>query len=110
MEQPAALGGCESRHVERDDPQPPRPVARQARQTIYSCVSGDKKFDEQDVNHILAYKRQTLGSDGLLEYVESPVSISEVGGLEQLKVWLNQRQDAVAMRPSSSESIRLEVC
>ncbi|CAN5627531.1 AAA family ATPase [soil metagenome] len=69
---------------------------RQARQTIYSCVCGDKKFDEQDVNHILAYKRQTLGGDGLLEYVEAPVSLADVGGLQQLKAWLKQRQDALS--------------
>jgi SpoVK/Ycf46/Vps4 family AAA+-type ATPase len=69
---------------------------RQARQTIYSCVCGDKRFDEHDVNHILAIKRRTLGADGLLEYVESPVSINEVGGLDNLKGWLKQRQDALS--------------
>jgi hypothetical protein len=34
---------------------------RQARQTIFSCVCGDRRFDEADANHILAYKRPHAG-------------------------------------------------
>src|SRR3954466_9333403 len=65
---------------------------RQARQIILETVAGDNRLDLSDVNHILAQKRKMLQSSGLLEYIESPVDLSEIGGLARLKLWLNQRQ------------------
>jgi AAA+ superfamily predicted ATPase len=65
---------------------------RQARQIILETVSEDNRLDLSDVNHILAQKRRVLQSSGLLEYVESPVDLSEIGGLARLKTWLEQRQ------------------
>jgi AAA+ superfamily predicted ATPase len=67
---------------------------RQARQIILDVVGEDNCLDVADVNHILASKRKMLRGSGLLEYVEAPVNLSEIGGLEKLKVWLNQRQAA----------------
>jgi ATP-dependent 26S proteasome regulatory subunit len=69
---------------------------RQARQVIRSCACDDRRFDASDVNSILAHKRHALGSDGLLEYVQSPVTLDEVGGLSRLKQWLQRRQDALS--------------
>jgi SpoVK/Ycf46/Vps4 family AAA+-type ATPase len=69
---------------------------RQARQIIIDAASHDRKFNAEDINHILALKRRALGSTGLLEYVESPVSLDQVGGLVKLKAWLEQRQCALS--------------
>jgi ATP-dependent 26S proteasome regulatory subunit len=68
---------------------------RQARQVITSAVCDDRRFDASDVAHMLARKREALGGDGMLEYVESPVSLDEVGGLARLKRWLLQRNEAL---------------
>jgi SpoVK/Ycf46/Vps4 family AAA+-type ATPase len=65
---------------------------RQARQIILETVSEDNRLDLSDVNHILAQKRRMLQASGLLEYIESPVDLSEIGGLTRLKTWLSQRQ------------------
>ncbi|HEY7115151.1 MAG TPA: AAA family ATPase [Tepidisphaeraceae bacterium] len=65
---------------------------RQARQIILETISEDNRLDLGDVNHILATKRKMLQASGLLEYVESPVDLSEIGGLAHLKAWLAQRQ------------------
>lgn len=59
---------------------------------VRDCVAEDHRFDESDLNHILAAKRQSLSTAGLLEYVETPVSLEEIGGLRRLKSWLAQRQ------------------
>jgi SpoVK/Ycf46/Vps4 family AAA+-type ATPase len=67
---------------------------RQARQIILESVSEDNRLDLSDVNHILAQKRKVLQASGLLEYVESPVDLAEIGGLSRLKTWLGQRQKA----------------
>jgi ATP-dependent 26S proteasome regulatory subunit len=69
---------------------------RQAMQVITSCVCDDRRLDAGDMNRMLAHKRQALGSDGLLEYVETPVSLDEVGGLTKLKQWLKRRTDALS--------------
>jgi MoxR-like ATPase len=68
---------------------------RQIERIIIDCVADDRKFDEEDINHVLAGKRRTLGGGGLLEYVETPVDASEIGGLRRLKDWLKQREGAL---------------
>jgi len=83
---------------------------RQARQIILETVSEDNRIDLSDVNHILAQKRRMLQASGLLEYVESPVDISEIGGLARLKTWLSQRQcgfskEAVAFGLSAPKGV-----
>jgi len=67
---------------------------RQARQLIYDAVSVDKKFNDKDVNKIIAGKRMMIRSDGLLEYVEAPLDMDEIGGMTNLKRWLTLRQNA----------------
>jgi SpoVK/Ycf46/Vps4 family AAA+-type ATPase len=69
---------------------------RQARQIIIDTVCDDCRFDENDIPVILAQKRKALSGLGLLEYVESPTTLEEVGGLEKLKAWLCQRQNALS--------------
>lgn len=69
---------------------------RQVSQIIRDVVSQDHEFKIEDLDEILARKRQMLQSGGLLEYVQSPVSMDSVGGLDRLKGWLMSRKDAVA--------------
>jgi SpoVK/Ycf46/Vps4 family AAA+-type ATPase len=69
---------------------------RQARQIVIDTVCDDCRFDESDIPLILAEKRKALSGAGLLEYVESPTTLDEVGGLEKLKGWLGQRQNALS--------------
>jgi SpoVK/Ycf46/Vps4 family AAA+-type ATPase len=69
---------------------------RQARQVIIDSVALDRRFDAGDINQILALKRQALGTVGLLDFVEAPTSIDEIGGLRRMKQWLASRQDALS--------------
>ena len=68
----------------------------QAEQIIIDAVSTDRVFDARDINSILAQKRQRLQEDGLLSYIETPVDLSEIGGLHNLKRWLKLRQEALS--------------
>jgi SpoVK/Ycf46/Vps4 family AAA+-type ATPase len=45
-----------------------------------------------DLNAVLARKRQLVSDGGALEYVESPATIDDVGGLVHLKSWLAARE------------------
>jgi ATP-dependent 26S proteasome regulatory subunit len=66
---------------------------RQAERIIADTVTIDRRFDEHDINAVLAAKRQALHKAGLLEYVETPVSLEQIGGLRRLKQWLALRQN-----------------
>lgn len=69
---------------------------RQAEQVIMDVVCSDRTFDESDLAHILAQKRVLLSGGGLLEFVEAPVSMDEIGGIRRLKQWLAAREGALS--------------
>ena len=68
---------------------------RQAERIIIECVAEDHRFDAEDINTVLAAKRRALQGTGLLEFIQTPVSLEEIGGLKRLKRWLARRQQAV---------------
>ncbi len=70
----------------------------QARQAILEVVSADKKLDGSDIAGVLKAKRRSLGGSGLLEFVESPADMNEIGGLSQLKRWLKERDQSLSER------------
>lgn len=65
---------------------------RHAEQIVHDVVSADRRLDADDVNHVLASKRRLMSHEGMLEYVESPTNLDDVGGLENLKEWLRHRE------------------
>ncbi|MCC6359858.1 MAG: AAA family ATPase [Phycisphaerales bacterium] len=68
---------------------------RQAEQVIRDLVVADRRFDDEDINRALAAKRRAITGESLLEYVETPVDLCQIGGLERLKRWLSTRQGAL---------------
>ena len=68
---------------------------RQIGQIIEETVAEDRRFDDSDLHLVLTRKRQTVQHGGLLEFVETPVDLSEIGGLARLKQWLAQRETAL---------------
>ncbi|MFN0135913.1 MAG: AAA family ATPase [Phycisphaerae bacterium] len=74
-------------------------TARQARRIIEDVVAEDRRFDESDINAVLAAKRRMLSGTGLLEYVESPTTLEQIGGLSRLKSWLAKRAEQPGRPP-----------
>jgi hypothetical protein len=68
---------------------------RQARQIVLDVISEDGEFTPEDLNHAMARKREILHREGLLEYVESPVSMAGIAGMSRLKAWLGHRKNAM---------------
>jgi len=68
---------------------------RQVEQLILETVVDDRRFDSTDINTILARKRELVQSGGLLQYVQAPVALHEIGGLRRLKAWLERRRFAL---------------
>lgn len=67
---------------------------RQAARIISDAVAADQRFGDEDINVIIANKRRMIQQSDLLEYVQTPLDLSEIGGMKHLKQWLNQRKDA----------------
>lgn len=66
---------------------------RQAERIIIDTVADDRRFDDNDINLVISSKRQMIQRGGLLEYIKTPLDLSEIGGMNKLKKWLNQRKD-----------------
>lgn len=69
---------------------------RQAQRIITDCVAEDRRLDAKDINTVLAQKRLALSGMGLLQFVETPVTLDEIGGLANLKRWLANRENALS--------------
>jgi SpoVK/Ycf46/Vps4 family AAA+-type ATPase len=54
----------------------------------------DGKIDPQDVAVILEEKQQIIKKSQILEFVESNLKMEDVGGLENLKRWLQKRNNS----------------
>jgi SpoVK/Ycf46/Vps4 family AAA+-type ATPase len=56
------------------------------------------KLTEEEVDIVLSEKQQLIRRNGILEYIEDEEDLDAVGGLEELKHWLQQRSNAFSQR------------
>jgi hypothetical protein len=66
---------------------------RQAVRIISDAVGADQRFSDDDINIVIANKRRMIQQGGLLEYIQTPLDLSEIGGMSRLKKWLTDRRD-----------------
>lgn len=52
------------------------------------------QLTENEVEIVLSEKKQLIRRNGILDYMEEDETINSVGGLEELKHWLQQRSEA----------------
>lgn len=70
---------------------------RQIARLVAEAAGEDGLFDDADLERVIRAKRNALGGlGGVLEFVESPVSMDAIGGLGRLKAWLAERSLADA--------------
>jgi SpoVK/Ycf46/Vps4 family AAA+-type ATPase len=67
---------------------------RQAQIVISEAITRNQKLCDADINAVIASKRRMLQRTGLLEYIKTPLTLDEIGGMRRLKEWLKQRKDA----------------
>lgn len=75
---------------------------RQAEQLISEAILNDLKLSIDDLPMILEGKRRLVQSEGVLEHVQTPETLNEVGGMSRLKEWLRRREDA--LRPDARDA------
>jgi ATP-dependent 26S proteasome regulatory subunit len=67
---------------------------QEAENAFAKAIAHDRKIDAQDIQMVLAEKRQIIRKSGLLEYCPADDDLGAVGGLDNLKAWLRQRSAA----------------
>lgn len=67
---------------------------QEAENAFALAMVNDGKLDISDLPVILSEKMQVIRKTGMLEYVQSDYSISDIGGLDNLKKWLLKRNNS----------------
>ncbi len=65
---------------------------RQIRQLVAETVADDHALTDDDLLRVQRGKRLMLQEAGVLEFVDAPTSMDEIGGLSRLKQWLKARE------------------
>ena len=71
---------------------------QEAENAFALAMVNDGKLAPDDINVILQEKMQVIRKTGMLEYVQSDMSIEDIGGLENLKKWLLKRNNSWSER------------
>jgi SpoVK/Ycf46/Vps4 family AAA+-type ATPase len=66
----------------------------EAENALAKVVVTNARLDPQDIPLLLAEKEQIIRKSGILEFYSTPERFGSIGGLENLKLWLRQRQRA----------------
>ena len=67
---------------------------QEAENAFALAMVNDGKVDISDLDIILSEKMQVIKKTGILEFINTDIKISDVGGLENLKNWLNKRNNS----------------
>jgi hypothetical protein len=66
----------------------------EAENAFAKAIANDGVLDKDDIRLVLDEKRQVIRKSGLLEFVSVEQDLGHVGGLDELKGWLNGRTGA----------------
>lgn len=66
-------------------------TARQAQQVVLDAIADDRELSISDLDEMIRAKRRLLQVEGLLEFVDAPTALEDIGGLNALKLWLARR-------------------
>jgi SpoVK/Ycf46/Vps4 family AAA+-type ATPase len=69
----------------------------EAENAFAKAVALDGKLDAHEVKVVLEEKRQVVRKSGLLEYHPAEEALDTVGGLDNLKAWLERRKNAFGL-------------
>lgn len=67
---------------------------QEAENAIAKAIISDNGLSQDDVSTIIEEKSQAIKRSGILEYIHSDISLDMIGGLENLKHWLDKRKNS----------------
>ena len=67
---------------------------QEAENAFALAMVNDGSIDGKDLTVILSEKMQVIKKTGILEFINTDIKVTDVGGLENLKNWLNKRNNS----------------
>jgi ATP-dependent 26S proteasome regulatory subunit len=67
---------------------------KEAENAFAYAMVHDGRLCLDDINIVMEEKYQVIRKSDLLEFIHTDIKMSEVGGLDNLKIWLSKRQNA----------------
>lgn len=67
---------------------------QEAENAFALAMVNDGRIDGKDLTVILSEKMQVIKKTGILEFINTDIKVADVGGLENLKNWLNKRNNS----------------
>lgn len=64
---------------------------QRVRQVLAKAIASDGVLDDSDISLVLEEKKQKIRQTEVLEFYPAAESMNDIGGLDNLKVWLNLR-------------------
>jgi ATP-dependent 26S proteasome regulatory subunit len=61
---------------------------------LATALAAKDQINESDIDGILEGKQQAIRQTGILEFINYQESLKDLGGLENLKLWIKMRQNA----------------
>jgi SpoVK/Ycf46/Vps4 family AAA+-type ATPase len=77
----------------------------EARYALRRAISAERSLRDDSRMLLLEEKRLLFGREGVLEFVSMPTTMDAIGGLQNMKQWLRERQKLFSMRTSLSREI-----
>jgi SpoVK/Ycf46/Vps4 family AAA+-type ATPase len=77
----------------------------EARYALRRALAVSPRLGQESLPALLEEKRLLINRSGVIEFIPSGTSISEIGGLEILKAWLLERRRLFELRDTISEEI-----
>jgi SpoVK/Ycf46/Vps4 family AAA+-type ATPase len=66
----------------------------EAENAFARAMVNDGKLSDEDIDVVLDEKRQTIRKSGILEFVNVDIALEDIGGLENMKRWLEKRNNS----------------
>ena len=77
----------------------------EAQFALHRALSANPQLGPHSLPALLEEKRLLINRSGVIEYIATPATIDEVGGLEGLKTWLRERRKLFHMREGLAADI-----
>ncbi len=77
----------------------------ESRYALRRALASNRRLGPESVPALLEEKRLLVNRSGTIEFISTPTTISDVGGLENLKKWLLERRKLFQLRDELSSEI-----
>jgi AAA+ superfamily predicted ATPase len=77
----------------------------EAQFALHRALAANPQLGPHSIPALLEEKRLLINRSGVIEYIATPATIDEVGGLEGLKTWLRERRKLFHMREGLAADI-----